>query len=215
MARVSARIRAREPLFDPVAAARDFVSARSLQLLHGGPNQYAPTIFPPGTIIPTPPVPPGDINSQEIHPTGAWSLAAGQYLYVYGAYLFNPAPDSFDNQGSIFLDMSSYGELTMTWNGAIPNVKNSGVIVARTLTTDFNHVALFGGDTFDNSGQIFAISLGGFARVIWMEDGHSFVCSGLLASYSGAAGTTTVVSIHNQILNTASGKILAEGVNSV
>lgn len=195
-----------------------FGSAIRGEAIGGLSSQVA---LPVGGLIPAPPAPPGPPNGATIYDQlPSWTLAAGAYFYSANIdTLLYFGANQFSNQGSIFLTLDAEfgGALRIAPYYTIQTVQNDGLIVARGVGPILNNIELFNEfRSFTNTGEIYALSDTGFARILQSYDSFVTVTnSGLLAAYSATQGAL-VVNLPNggQLRNLAGGEILAEGANA-
>jgi hypothetical protein len=199
--------------------ATDSVTLQGIQL-----DWLRPADFVGVTMIPPYGSPPGPVNMTAPEyintPSGnVFTLNSGEYRFAtqLNALWFDTSlSGTFNNNGTIWWDPN----FASSWTFTVINtdtVNNAGKIVILTHSADQDIWALrFNNpdNSFQNSGQIFALASSGDARVI-SADGPmmSVTNSGLLAARADDGLATTIFMRYGGILNNQSGgQILAEGL---
>jgi Ca2+-binding RTX toxin-like protein len=149
------------------------------------------------------------------------SLGVGQRLYTTSPMfvLFDHTVTlgteyfTLNNAGTMWIDSTGIARLLFPWN--FDAVTNSGLMVARSNGGDASYVFNVGStwqSGLNNSGRMFAISTAGdAATIVDYSPGAVITNSGIIAA-QGALDVGAITRMNGgQIINTATGQILAEG----
>ncbi len=174
----------------------------------------------PGLVIP-PSAPTTPNVTAEVPISGGLSVTAGQYLYSTTLARILAATGEMgafqwvlSNAGTIWVDYAAGARVLDQLNWGYIN--NSGTMLAHSANGDAVTISI--GSAFQglsNSGSIYALSDSKFAVAIeYWSSGASFENSGVIAA-RGATGANVVRGFNGgDIVNLASGAILAEGPNA-
>ncbi|QNN65301.1 M10 family metallopeptidase C-terminal domain-containing protein [Sphingomonas rhizophila] len=156
----------------------------------------------------------------ELPISGGYSNAAGQLLYsttlgrMFGNADFDSNATSYvlSNAGTIWVDFAAGAEVLSVMN--LGSIVNSGTIVAHSSggVADALSVTSSFATGLTNSGSIYALSdTSNALAVSYWSSGADLFNSGIIAA-AGATGATTIYAANGgEIVNSASGSILAEG----
>ncbi|WP_395647711.1 FG-GAP-like repeat-containing protein [Terricaulis sp.] len=173
------------------------------------------------TIIPSPGSP-GSANIFATIPLNQnISLAAGQRQYttspMFALYdhtaVFETLDFTLSNAGTMWIASTGIARLLFPWN--FSQVTNTGLMVAQSNGGAASYVVNVGSTWIgglNNSGRMFAISTAGdAATIVDYAQGALIYNSGVIAA-QGAIDVGAITRMNGgQIVNTASGQILAEG----
>jgi hypothetical protein len=149
------------------------------------------------------------------------SLGAGQRLYTTSPMfvLFDHTVTlgteyfTLNNSGTMWIDSTGIARLLFPWN--FGSVTNSGLMVARSNGGDASYVFNVGSTWqggLDNSGRMFAISTAGDAATIVDYSSSAIITNSGIIAAQGALDVGAITRMNGgQIINTATGQILAEG----